>query len=605
MISRTDRINNANSSLNHYTTQKSEGRGQKNLFVGGKANDVVVDNTDEAVILTGGGNDDITSTGTKNRIESNGGNNIIKVSGSENTVKAFNGNNTIVSKGDKNAVVTNNGNNSILAIGSNNSIQAGTGNDEILALGNYNNIDSGDGNNSVVFEGDNININAGNGNNYIASLDFAIAGGKYADFASYLDGKSTVATTKNALMSSQYSTKEISRTSTSNSNTTGQDIINQLSAQDKQILNGLNLNEQINGQAKYVIARGSQDGAYHIYQYSNGYYRAMSSVSNGNIILVANASNLTNVTGEKTTTTNTTVVTQDVIVNNYADITKTTLNGNKNVSITTKDGNNNILVNGENSNVQVGNGNNNLNLVNGIVVDTSYSNQRTEEVLNGAQKTTTTTDTKKEATAAVTVAGGSAYTYDPLIIDFNQDGKISAQNGKGIDLDGNGTSDGAAVGGDKMLAISDVNGNAKIDGTEVFGDKTVDPFTGKALNAANGFEALKLMAQSAQANTNIKCIDENGLVDLKALNQALQTKGIKLGFVSDENDKQIEDLTKVAYINTNNYKDQMQTGSVQNNQIGTSIFEDGTEAIAADVWFESAMSNNPFDISKLKEILNK
>lgn len=524
MISRTDRINNANSSSNHYKTQKSEGRGQKNLFVGGSANDVVNNDTDEAVILTGAGNDTITSSGTKDRIESNGGNNIITVSGNENTVKAFNGNNTIVSKGDSNAVVTNNGNNSILAVGSNNNIQAGTGNDAILALGNYNNIDAGDGNNSVVFEGDNININAGNGNNYIASLDFAIAGGNYADFASYLDGKSSTATTKNMLLSSTNTTKQIGQNSTTSQTVT-------------------------------TVGR----------------------------------------TQTTTTTTTTNTTTQDYTVNTYADQLKTTLNGNKNVTVNTKDGNNNILVNGNNSNITTGKGNNNITAVDGIVVNVGYTNQRTEEVaINGSQKTTSTS-----------TSTSTSRTIDPLIIDFNQDGVVSAERGKGADLDGDGIADGAATGGDKMLAISDINGNGKIDGQEVFGDKTVDPFTGEALNATNGFEALKLMAESAQAHTGVKCIDGNGLVDLKALNQALQTVGVKLGFISDNNTSEIEDLTKVAYINTKDYATTQESGSIQHNQQGTSIFEDGSTAKAEDVWFELSSPNNPFDITKLKEILNK
>ena len=246
-------------------------------------------------------------------------------------------------------------------------------------------------------------------------------------------------------------------------------------------------------------------------------------------------------------------------------------------------------------NIATGNGNNKITAVDGIVVSVGYSNQRTEEVLiDGSKKSNTTTKTSTST---------STINRDPLIIDFNQDGLVSAEHGKGVDIDGNGTLDGAATNGDKMLAMSDINSNGTIDGQEVFGDRTVDPFTGKALNAENGFEALKMIAESAQDSTGIKCIDENGLVDLKALNSALQTKGIKLGFVSDTNNTELEDLTKVAYINTKDYETKQETGAVQHNQQGTSIFEDGSTAKANDVWFELTTLNNPFDLTKLKDLL--
>jgi hypothetical protein len=173
----------------------------------------------------------------------------------------------------------------------------------------------------------------------------------------------------------------------------------------------------------------------------------------------------------------------------------------------------------------------------------------------------------------------------PLIIDYNQDGVVSAEHARGIDLDGNGTVDGCASNGDKMLAMTDINGNGIIDGSEVFGDETVNPFTGEKLNAANGFEALKKVAEAAEANTGIDCIGEDGLVNLKALKSALETKGIVLGFVSDDNNSTVEDLAKVAYIDTKNYTEQEDKGDVQHNQLGTSIFEDGSKVKVDDVWF--------------------
>ena len=74
----------------------------------------------------------------------------------------------------------------------------------MLSIGDNNDSDSGEGNDSIVFNGDNINIVAGDGNNYIASLDFAIKDGSYADYADYLekqietkDGKTAIIGNKN------------------------------------------------------------------------------------------------------------------------------------------------------------------------------------------------------------------------------------------------------------------------------------------------------------------------------------------------------------------------------------------------------------------------
>ncbi len=531
MLSIGELLNKTNASNIHFTTQKSEEKGQKNLFVGGSANDIITNTTDEAVILTGTGDDTVNSTGKNNRIESNGGNNTIVVSGDANTVKVFNGNNIINTNGNTNNIITDNGNNKILTIGANNIINAGKGNDTILALGNYNNISGGDGNNNIVFEGDNLKVSAGNGNNYIASLDFAIASGLHSEFAGYLAGKSSSYTTKNVLMNSETVTKE-----------TNKDVKQSQQSQT--------------------------------------------------------TSNSTTETTTTTTTTTTTITTQDYTKNTYGDETKTTLAGNKNVNINIGNGNNTVQTNlTGNSNIELGNGNNRVTAVDGIIVNVGYTNQRVEETaIDGTKKTSSTSDIKTN-TSTRTI------NRDPLIIDFNQDGIVSAEHGKGIDMDGNGTADGAAVGGDKMLAMTDINGNKKTDGQEVFGDRTVDPFTGIALNAPNGFEALRMVAESAQKATGINCIDGKGLVDLKALNQALQTVGVKLGFVSDENATEIEELTKVAYINTKDYENVDVEGQVAHKQVGTSIFEDGSTANANNVWFELTEINNPFDISKLRNLI--
>lgn len=182
---------------------------------------------------------------------------------------------------------------------------------------------------------------------------------------------------------------------------------------------------------------------------------------------------------------------------------------------------------------------------------------------------------------------GGGNTHSPLILDTNKDGKVSAQQGKGVDIDGDGKADGAATGGDKMLAMGDVDGDGKITGKEVFGDKTVDPFTGKELNAKNGFEALQKVAQSAEKNTGIKCTDENGEVDLQKLKQAMEQSGKgSLGMISGNNDKQLESLGDVKSINTNNYLNQKESGDVQHNQIGSYKTTSGQNHRVDDVWFK-------------------
>jgi len=170
----------------------------------------------------------------------------------------------------------------------------------------------------------------------------------------------------------------------------------------------------------------------------------------------------------------------------------------------------------------------------------------------------------------------------PLILDMNGDNKISTADGIGVDTDGDGKVDGAAADGDKMLAMSDLNGNNKIDAAEVFGNNTVSPFTGKKLNAANGFEALKMIAEEAEEK-GYKCIN-NGEVDMAALAKALETVGVKLGFISDENNTTLEELSGVATISTL-YKDTLYEDGEQR-QFGSFTTTDGKIRRVDDVWFQ-------------------
>jgi hypothetical protein len=193
----------------------------------------------------------------------------------------------------------------------------------------------------------------------------------------------------------------------------------------------------------------------------------------------------------------------------------------------------------------------------------------------------------EEKPGTVSTVTSKERTMSPLILDTNKDGKVSAEQGKGVDIDGDGKADGAATGGDKMLSLGDVDGDGQITGKEVFGDQTVDPFTGEKIKAENGFEALKTVAKSAEEHTGIKCIDDEGNVDAQKLKMALEISGKgSLGLISDDNNKNLEDLGDVHKINVNNYTEVKQTGDVQHNQQGTYTTTDGKTHKVDDVWFK-------------------
>ena len=132
--------------------------------------------------------------------------------------------------------------------------------------------------------------------------------------------------------------------------------------------------------------------------------------------------------------------------------------------------------------------------------------------------------------------------------------------------------------------MSDINGNGKVDAAEVFGDATINPFTGKKVAAKNGFDALKEIAQSAEAETGIKCY-ENGKVDLQKLKEALATKGISLGFISDNNTTSIEALSGVKSINVDSYTQQgEQIDGITHLERGKAEMEDGSQRDVHGLW---------------------
>ena len=225
-----------------------------------------------------------------------------------------------------------------------------------------------------------------------------------------------------------------------------------------------------------------------------------------------------------------------------------------------------------------------------LIVDSGYI---TREVLDTRVKTDVKTNNvvtvdKDVQTEKISEALRLLQTTiaSPLVLDMNGDGKVSAAAGKGVDINNDGKADGAATGGDKMLAMTDMNGNGKIDGAEVFGDKTVSPFSGKAINAANGFDALKQIAQEAKAYTGIDCMN-GSKVDVQKLQNALAKVGVNLGFISDDNVTNLENLYGVKEIEVGNYKENARTGAAAEH-LQQSVYtdENGVEYRVDDVWFE-------------------
>jgi hypothetical protein len=243
-------------------------------------------------------------------------------------------------------------------------------------------------------------------------------------------------------------------------------------------------------------------------------------------------------------------------------------------------------------------------LVSSSTASELFSSSTTRELLNSDTVTefigsstlreliaSTTQAELVSSTTDVNVTGpnlqyGRDYTTgSPLILDIDKDGVVEAQHDIGVDVNGDGKADGAAVGGDKMLSMGDIDGDGVITGAEVFGNETINPFTGEKMNAANGFEALKKVAEDAEKYTGINCI-ENGEVNVQNLKKALESLGAgSLGMISGSNITNLESLGDVKSINVADYTEQEDDGLVQHNQLGsfTDIF--GQKQKVDDVWF--------------------
>ena len=464
-------------------------------------------------------------------------------------------------------------------------INTGDGNDTALTVADNVNIEMGKGDHLVGFWGDDVKIKADDGSNTIMTMDKMIANGTISENTTILGEKIGQAAIDAVELRTTESTELLYDITSETGNNGKADFMKKM--QDTYKLDDSNMKmldklyengelfkeyakgvpayaivqsvtqKNADGSAKYVLARvdgQNNDGYIHTRGLQDGTFKEC-------IATKQRGTNSYTVEQEYTRETATRTIYK--------------VDGTKNLDID--------LANGKTNNIDV----TSTGIVDIKAGDFDFSRIKVDAEVKviGDPDVVKNVYTEPARRIAWGTNIGETYT-SPIIVDFNKDGKVDATSGNtGIDADGNGIADGAATGGDKMLAMSDMNGNGKVDGSEVFGDQTVSPFTGEKINATNGFEALKTIAQQAEEKTGIKCYS-GGLVDLQALKSALATVGVNLGFISDDNVTELEDLAHVVALNVDNYNQVDAEGDVQHRQQGSYVANDGQTYGANDVWFK-------------------
>ena len=617
-------------------------QGNENIIAGEQGDDNVMLAGDFNLVMDDCGDNAIYSQGNNNTMVVQNGNNIIYSEGNCNQIMADCGNQTIESHGNNNLIEAGNGDHHIFFTGDVNDVNFGNGNSTVYFFGTGNAIKGGNGNHTIKTL--DWLIEQGQFTEYADFVESYANVKKQETLVQSINvdtevtnvatGQEGVGTAGFKDESSSSSTQDVSvstKAEYTSKTYTKSELLNMLSSQEKAAAEKLDLTEQYNGKNRYVFAKGA-DGKVHLYDKKGSSnetsYKCIVSVAQGsNYLHMRGTSPATTADGiavcfkneeikETTTTTTktTTTINTKASSGNYNDLvnygetimakqtTKGTIDtyqydtiydfGNVNNLISLGDGTQSVYYTGSGgieAGCQQANAKEASTYVQrGGIQTTDYQtyNNTKKDVLyfvdNTKQAVQSVDDVQEKVS---TTLFSQVSTGSPLIVDFNKDGKVSAQDGKGVDIDNNGTADGAATNGDKMLAMSDMNNNGKIDGSEVFGDQTVDPFTKQKINAANGFEALKKVAESAYKTTGINCMN-GGNVDLQALKMALELVGVKLGFISDNNVTNLEDLAHVKSINVENYTQQNQTGNVQHNQLGSYTSADGKTYKTDDVWFK-------------------
>ncbi|MGN0004799.1 MAG: hypothetical protein ACI37Z_02305 [Candidatus Gastranaerophilaceae bacterium] len=534
-------------------------------------------------IKVGDGNSNITVRGNNVDIEAGTGNQNVVVLGNDVDIKL-----------DQNAdadwdSTADFDNVAVISDKGNVNIDTGDGNDRVVSVADNINIKMGDGNHMIDFWGDNVNINVGDGNNQIMTMDKSLAAGSITEDTNWL-GVNIGQAAVDAVAADTIEYTEVLYDITKAEGTDKSSFLNKM--KDTYKLDDANmkkLEELYNngelfkefapgvpayaivesvkqknpdGSAKFVLAKVDS-------QNSSGYIHTRGLQDGTFKECIATKQRGTSEYTEQRTVTRE-IKQQDVF----------RIDGTKNLNIKTGNGDQSYINVTSTGVVDIKTGDIMNNLIN---VDAEVKIVGDPEIIK-----TVYTEPSRKITIGTNI--GKTYT-SPIVVDFNRDGKVSASSGKGIDANNDGIADGYASNGDKMLAMSDMNGNGSIDGSEAFGDQTVSPFTGQKYNAANGFEALKMVANEAEKYTGIKCL-EGSFVNLQNLKEALSSVGVNLGFISDDNVTELEDLAHVAAINVDNYNEVDDDGDVQHRQQGSYIDTDGNEYSADDVWFKN---RNIFD----------
>ncbi len=547
---------NANSIVNITTADGSNDitvfAGKVSINTGSTGVDNVVVNANSADINTNGSDDKIVFTGNQFDITSLGGNNDIQVKGNLNNTTAQN----TIKVGDGSE-------NTIRVIANNVDLEAGNTNLDLGFYGNNYGVTAGNGAHDIGFWGNNVDIDLAKGNNTIQTLNYALDKNEYTGFG-FEELMDKITKTSSTLVSSTPSSKI--------TEDAYQAIAQKynLSAQEINILKSVDLTaKSSDGGPLYILIKSPKKSS----AGKDVYVVAKRDANNSNHARAVSDNECINANTRTNESYNQTTVNTVTNTREYTEV----INGVKNVTISNEAGHNDI----------------------DLTIQTPFdksklANPTTDEIFTESTYTSKyqkeDTPTSSEDKKVITIAVSDNKTWNsPLIVDFNKDGQVSAAAGQGVDIDNNGKADGAATGGDKMLAMTDINGNGSIDGSEVFGDQTVSPFTGEKLNAANGFEALKMIAEQAEQYTGVKCLSD-GNVDLAALKQALQTVGMNLGFISDSNVTELEDLGHVASINVSSYEESgLEAGEdVQNRQLGSYTDANGEKYNVNDVWFTLA-----------------
>lgn len=547
-------------------------------------------------IKLGDGDANISVRADKTKIETGVGNQTVAVLGNDVDIEL-----------DKNAPLDwdSSKDNDLVAVTTDNGktgkikIDTGDGNDMALAVGKNIDVKMGDGDHVVSFWGNNkVNVEVGNGNNNITTMDKFVIDGNLDEKTSVL-GIEIGAKAEEAIEASTIKKSEVLWDTTSRV-AEKSDFLNKmkqtynLDDENMKMLEKLydsgelmdelspgvpkyGIMESIkqknpDGSTKYVLCKydkgGTEDGGYiHSRGYMDGsfkeciatkQYTKSSFTEGGNIIHEVATRDYWDISGAKTVN-----VKAGNGVENYINLTSTGT-----VNIEAGDFHAKLK---KGQTVNGSGGGHTINIDEGRLYD---------DIKIHRDVTTTPIRTIRFGT-------NLAATYtSPLVVDFNKDGQVSAASGNGVDVNGDGIGDGYATNGDKMLAMSDINKTGTIDGSEVFGDQTVSPFTGQKLNSANGFEALRMIAEEAEKYTGTSCI-QNGVVNLQQLKAALNTVGVDLGFISDNNITELEDLAHVQAINVAEYDEVDAEGNVQHRQLGSYIDTNGESYGTNDVWFKN------------------